>query len=228
MFVNYGREFPLQQTPPFQASDTMFGCLPHPADADVNSSFVGPSPLVFSHLEPTTTDPNGFATDTNSVSGSFHSGLEQSPGNHCSHSSRSTTHRQTESENMPTACEQEVLLLNQLQSLTVSSPASCCDTLKTHDHRFGPNADSPVDLNVAASNSAHLSDRAPTSTNIDASSHLGQWAWSCGSYGNGRCRDEALGVGYVDDVTVDDLAGYFDQMLHLPKPMSEMAQLMYT
>ena len=39
----------------------------------------------------------------------------------------------------------------------------------------------------------------------------------------------ALGVGssYVDDdVTVDDLAGYFDQMLHLPRPMSDMAQLM--
>ena len=52
------------------------------------------------------------------------------------------------------------------------------------------------------------------------------WAWSRGCHGN--CREEALGVGYVDDVTVDDLAGYFDQMLHLPRPMSDMAQLMYT
>ena len=56
-----------------------------------------------------------------------------------------------------------------------------------------------------------------------------QWVWSRGCHGN--CRNAALGVGssYVDDdVTVDDLAGYFDQMLHLPRPMSDMAQLMYT
>ena len=56
-----------------------------------------------------------------------------------------------------------------------------------------------------------------------------QLAWCRGCHGN--CRNAALGVGssYVDDdVTVDDLAGYFDQMLHLPRPMSDMAQLMYT
>lgn len=31
-----------------------------------------------------------------------------------------------------------------------------------------------------------------------------------------------------DDTTVDDLAGYLDELMHLPKPMSEMAELMYT
>ena len=31
-----------------------------------------------------------------------------------------------------------------------------------------------------------------------------------------------------DDTTVDELAGYFDLMLYLPRPMSEMAELMYT
>ena len=35
-------------------------------------------------------------------------------------------------------------------------------------------------------------------------------------------------VSWLPHVTVDDLAGYFDQMLHLPRPMSDMAQLMYT
>ena len=38
------------------------------------------------------------------------------------------------------------------------------------------------------------------------------------------CRQAAL---WEDDVTVDDLAGYMDQLLHLPKPMSDMAELMY-
>ena len=48
-----------------------------------------------------------------------------------------------------------------------------------------------------------------------------QWAWYRCCHGN--CRNAALGVGSScvdDDVTVDDLAGYFDQMLHLPRPMS--------
>ena len=40
------------------------------------------------------------------------------------------------------------------------------------------------------------------------------------------CRQE---VGcYPSDVTVDELAGYLDELLHLPKPMSDMAELMYT
>ena len=37
------------------------------------------------------------------------------------------------------------------------------------------------------------------------------------------CRQEAL----WEDITVDDLAGYMDQLLYLPRPMSDMAELMY-
>lgn len=32
----------------------------------------------------------------------------------------------------------------------------------------------------------------------------------------------------LDDTTVDELAGYLEEMMYLPKPMSEMAELMYT
>lgn len=32
----------------------------------------------------------------------------------------------------------------------------------------------------------------------------------------------------LDDTTVDELAGYLENMMYLPKPMSEMAELMYT
>jgi hypothetical protein len=38
------------------------------------------------------------------------------------------------------------------------------------------------------------------------------------------CRQEAL----YNDITVEDLAGYLDELLYLPKPMSDMAELMYT
>ena len=38
------------------------------------------------------------------------------------------------------------------------------------------------------------------------------------------CRQEVL---YHNDVTVDELAGYLDELLHLPRPMSDMAELMY-
>lgn len=42
------------------------------------------------------------------------------------------------------------------------------------------------------------------------------------------CRQEVCDHRYLDDTTVDDLVGYFEQMLYLPKPMSDMAELMYT
>lgn len=43
------------------------------------------------------------------------------------------------------------------------------------------------------------------------------------------CREEAAaGMNHLDDTTVEDLAGYLDQIMFIPKPMSEMAELMYT
>ena len=42
------------------------------------------------------------------------------------------------------------------------------------------------------------------------------------------CRQEVCAPSLLDDTTVDDLAGYLDQIVFLPKPMSEMAELMYT
>ena len=45
------------------------------------------------------------------------------------------------------------------------------------------------------------------------------------------CREEAGAASHVnclDDTTVDDLAGYLDEIMFIPKPMSEMAELMYT
>ena len=43
------------------------------------------------------------------------------------------------------------------------------------------------------------------------------------------CRAEATSSAMcLDDTTVDDLAGYLDEIMFLPKPMSEMAELMYT
>lgn len=54
------------------------------------------------------------------------------------------------------------------------------------------------------------------------------------SYGYGSqplcrtCRQEVYAPSCLDDTTVDDLVGYFDQFMYFPKPMSDMAELMYT
>ncbi len=40
------------------------------------------------------------------------------------------------------------------------------------------------------------------------------------------CRQEACY--YPSDITVDELAGYLDELLYIPRPMSDMAELMYT
>lgn len=33
---------------------------------------------------------------------------------------------------------------------------------------------------------------------------------------------------HSDDTTVDELAGYFDNLVYIPKKMSHMAEMMYT
>ena len=60
---------------------------------------------------------------------------------------------------------------------------------------------------------------------------------------NGSCRQRVQGCGEqfrnganmnvvdslnMDDTTPEELAAYFDQLLHIPKPMSQMAEMMYT
>ena len=91
-------------------------------------------------------------------------------------------------------------------------------------------ADSLKTLSVSMADSRSVLSRG--TTNAPSSHHMvPPQAHYSGHYGNGgcgSCREEALCVGHMDDVTVDELAGYFDQLLYLPRPMSEMAQLMYT
>jgi hypothetical protein len=166
-------------------------------------------PLVFSHLEPTSTNESGACAGCVSIP--FHGGLDQSHQDHLSHDPGRILEDDRRSEVGGEG--QEDQLLSQMESLTVSS-----EDLTTRV-RF---AEDSVDHDSQQQTDSYSGD-------CVASDIHSQWAWSRGGHGNGgSCRDEALGVGYVDDVTVDDLTGYFDQMLHLPRPMSEMAQLMYT
>ena len=163
----------------------------------------GIPPLVFSHLEHTTSAGEESAGH---VPVPFQGGMERSH-----HYTRNVREREghlegREGESGDDGGVQDTHLLTRLQSLSVSPPQAENNLLANGPApQFDPN--SPPRESTACGNHT-------------------QWAWSRGSHGN--CRDEALGVVYVDDVTVDDLAGYFDQMLHLPRPMSDMAQLMYT
>ena len=74
------------------------------------------------------------------------------------------------------------------------------------------------------------SDNSFCSSNAQRVSPLSTVAASSGSHMS--CRQQAASYGggamYFDDTTVDDLAGYLDEIMFLPKPMSEMAELMYT
>lgn len=40
--------------------------------------------------------------------------------------------------------------------------------------------------------------------------------------------EQALPHNSTDDTTVDELAGYFENLIHIPKKMSQMAEMMYT
>lgn len=85
------------------------------------------------------------------------------------------------------------------------------------------NQNSDEDI-IASFNSLSVSNSGSSSlrlvpSNASSGSHL-------------SCRQQAATYGrpgrYFDDTTVDDLAGYLDEIMFLPKPMSEMAELMYT
>lgn len=40
--------------------------------------------------------------------------------------------------------------------------------------------------------------------------------------------DQSSSKDHTDDITVDELAGYFENFVHIPKKMSHMAEMMYT
>ena len=65
------------------------------------------------------------------------------------------------------------------------------------------------------------------SSNSPLTSHVGPSQQSLSLLRS--CREQAAAAGSgLDDTTVDDLAGYLDEIMFIPKPMSEMAELMYT
>ncbi|XP_015923244.2 oxidative stress-responsive serine-rich protein 1 [Parasteatoda tepidariorum] len=45
---------------------------------------------------------------------------------------------------------------------------------------------------------------------------------------SGQCAAQHASQDHADDINVDELAGYFDNFVYIPKKMSEMAEMMYT
>lgn len=42
------------------------------------------------------------------------------------------------------------------------------------------------------------------------------------------CDEQSTSKEHTDDITVDELAGYFENFVYIPKKMSHMAEMMYT
>ena len=53
-------------------------------------------------------------------------------------------------------------------------------------------------------------------------------ARSCSFEFKNRDHYGAQGFNAIDDTSPEELAAYFEQLLHIPKPMSSMAEMMYT
>ena len=69
-----------------------------------------------------------------------------------------------------------------------------------------------------------------SSLSVSPASEIGLTSSALRTGSHMSCRQQAVTYrpSYFDDTTVDDLAGYLDEIMFLPKPMSEMAELMYT
>ena len=180
-------------------------------------------PLVFSHLEPTrgetvSTSCGDCVQAVCGVDLCQHQTCQNCGQNHIATENGSCL----ASSSVPEPGPEAETLLDSLQSLSMSSSTGVASGNQHFDHPAERRAMVTVpEHSYGASNSVSGS---PT-----------HWVLP-DRYSNGHasralchsCRAEVMRMDYLDDVTVDDLAGYFDQLLYLPRPMSEMAELMYT
>ena len=100
-------------------------------------------------------------------------------------------------------------------------------TSEVSEHHRDSHSDSELDYSQpAASKSKHSASTGPKARQRLPQSNA-EIAVGCGRQ-HRRLQCSSVQRKNFDDTTPEELASYFDQLLYFPKPMSAMAEMMYT
>lgn len=88
-------------------------------------------------------------------------------------------------------------------------------------------SDSELECNKSVATKSRSKCRESEENKAEQRPHSAQIAVGCGRQ-HSRLQGANIQRMNFDDTTPEELASYFDQLLYFPKPMSAMAEMMYT